>query len=81
MSLADEIYQHSLTLPDEAAREALDFIEFLEQRYGKKATSAPKPETGNGEQWKKQLASMPNVGSDEDFVRQKDFGRDVSWDI
>ena len=31
--LAETIYQHSLNLPETAAREALDFIEFLEQRY------------------------------------------------
>ena len=34
MTLAELIYQHSLRLPEPAAREALDFIEFLEQRYG-----------------------------------------------
>lgn len=34
MTLAEVIYQHSLRLPEVAAREALDFIEFLEQRYG-----------------------------------------------
>lgn len=33
MTLAETIYQHSLNLPEEAAREALIFIEFLEQRY------------------------------------------------
>ncbi len=33
MNLAETIYQHSLNLPDNAAREVLDFIEFLEQRY------------------------------------------------
>lgn len=33
MNLAESIYQHSLNLPEIAAREALDFIEFLEQRY------------------------------------------------
>lgn len=33
MTLAEAIYQHSLKLPERAAREALDFIEFLEQRY------------------------------------------------
>jgi hypothetical protein len=33
MNLAETIYQHSLNLPESAAREALDFIEFLEQRY------------------------------------------------
>jgi hypothetical protein len=32
MNLAEIIYQHSLTLPDSAAREVLDFIEFLEHR-------------------------------------------------
>ena len=33
MTLAEAIYQHSLALPEPAAREVLDFIEFLEQRY------------------------------------------------
>ena len=33
MNLAETIYQHSLNLPETAAREALDFIEFLEQHY------------------------------------------------
>lgn len=34
MTLAEAIYRSSLNLPDSAAREALDFIEFLAQRYG-----------------------------------------------
>lgn len=34
MTLAEVIYQRSLRLPEQAAREALDFIDFLEQRYG-----------------------------------------------
>lgn len=34
MTLAETIYQRSLNLPEAAAREALDFIEFLGQRYG-----------------------------------------------
>ncbi len=33
MTIAETIYQRSLHLPEHAAREALDFIEFLEQRY------------------------------------------------
>lgn len=37
MSLAENIYQHSRRLPEQAAREALDFIQFLEQRYVDKA--------------------------------------------
>jgi hypothetical protein len=34
MTLAEAIYQRSMLLPEPAAREALDFIEFLAQRYG-----------------------------------------------
>lgn len=34
MNYADAIYRRSLSLPDPAAREALDFIDFLLQRYG-----------------------------------------------
>ena len=33
MTLAETIYQHSLHLPEPAAREALAFIESLEKRY------------------------------------------------
>jgi len=33
MNLAETIYQHSLNLSETAAREVLDFFEFLEQRY------------------------------------------------
>jgi hypothetical protein len=41
MTLAETIYRHSLHLPEQAAQEALDFIEFLEQRYSTVRT-APK---------------------------------------
>lgn len=40
MSLAETIYQRSLKLPDAAAQEALDFIEFLNQRYGVTETTS-----------------------------------------
>lgn len=39
MNYAEAIYRRSLVLPEMAAREALDFIEFLAQRYA----SAPQP--------------------------------------
>lgn len=39
MTLAEIIYQRSLRLPESAAREALDFIEFLERRYGVDSSS------------------------------------------
>ena len=38
MTLAETIYQHSLSLPEPAAREVLDFIQFMEQRYRVTAT-------------------------------------------
>lgn len=38
MTLAENIYHHSQNLPEQAAREALDFIEFLEQRYAKNSS-------------------------------------------
>lgn len=38
MTLAETIYQHSLSLPEPAAREVLDFIQFMEQRYFVTAT-------------------------------------------
>lgn len=41
MNLAETIYQHSLRLPEPAAREVLDFIEFLESRQAQ----ASRPET------------------------------------
>lgn len=43
MNLAETIYRHSLHLPEQAAREALDFIEFLEQRYGTVRTAPKAP--------------------------------------
>ena len=34
MTLAETIYKHSLHLPEPVAREVLDFIQLIEQRYG-----------------------------------------------
>lgn len=41
MNLAETIYQHSLRLPEPAAREVLDFIEFLESRQTQVSRSDP----------------------------------------
>lgn len=38
MTLAESIYQHSLNLPEPAAREALNFIQYLERRYSAAGT-------------------------------------------
>ena len=49
MTLVEAIYEHSQRLPEAAAREVLDFIEFLEQRYGKQvqAAAAPRRQAGS----------------------------------
>lgn len=39
MTIADIIYAHSRRLPEQAAREALSYIEFLEYRYGVRSTA------------------------------------------
>ena len=41
MTLAENIYHHSRNLPEQAAREALDFVQFLEQRYAGKSAARP----------------------------------------
>ena len=43
MTLAENIYHHSRNLPEQAAREALDFVEFLEQRYARNPSLSPSP--------------------------------------
>ena len=44
MTLAETIYQHSLHLPEPAAREALAFIQRLEERYGIVPTAPKAPD-------------------------------------
>lgn len=73
MNLAEAIYQHSLNLPEIAAREALDFIEFLEQRY------APIPANKHQNDTEAFLAAIAG-GLSEDFpddISDDDLGVDV----
>lgn len=74
MTLAETIYQHSLKLPEAAAREALDFIEFLEQRYGK----SPALEKRNDDT-EAFLAALAGGLSDDfpDDISDKDLGVDA----
>lgn len=70
MNLAETIYQHSLNLPENAAREALDFIEFLEQRY------APTPAGANDTE---AFLTAIAGGLSEDFpddINDADLGTD-----
>jgi hypothetical protein len=73
MSLSDTIYKHSLNLPEAVAKEALDFIVFLEQRYGIKTTPKVSSDT---EAFLQAVAD----GLSEDFpddINDDDLGNDV----
>lgn len=74
MSLAETIYQHSLNLPEAAAREALDFIEFLEHRYARGQHPA------NATPWEKQVRALAfTLNSDfPDDIDDSDLGVDAS---
>jgi hypothetical protein len=45
MSIAEIIYAHSRRLPEQAAREALRYIEELERRYGVRPAENAGPDT------------------------------------
>ncbi len=72
MTLAEQIYEHSRKLPEQAAREALDFIEFLERRYSGRVT-APAGDTDAF------LAAVAGKLSDDfpDDITDEDLGEDV----
>jgi hypothetical protein len=73
MSLSDTIYQHSLNLPEAVAKEALDFIFFLEQRYGIKNTPIVSTDT-------EAFLQAVACGLSEDFpddISDDDLGTDV----
>lgn len=74
MNLAETIYQHSLNLPETAACEALDFIEFLEQRY------APVPADTKQQNDTEAFLTAIAGGLSEDFpddISDDDLGDDV----
>lgn len=72
MTLAEQIYQHSQRLPEQAAREALDFIEFLERRYAGKGGSL----SGDTEPFLDAVAGK--LGGDfPDDITDDDLGTDV----
>jgi len=72
MSLAENIYHHSRKLPEQAAREALDFIQFLEQRYAGKAAS-------RAEDTESFLAAVTGTLGDDfpDDITDDDLGTDA----
>jgi len=51
MTLADAIYERCIKLPDEAVREALDFVDFLGQRYGAAENAIATEDATSYEAW------------------------------
>lgn len=74
MTLAEAIYHHSLHLPEQAAREVLDFIEFLEQRY---STTRMEPKSLNDTE--AFLAAVAGTLGDDfpDDITDDDLGIDA----
>ncbi len=74
MSLAEVIYAHSLRLPEPEAREALAYIERLEDRYGVAPLAALGPDDTE-----RFLAAVAGGLSDDftDDIANDDLGTDV----
>lgn len=72
MNLAETIYQRCLNLPEPLAREVLDFILFLEQRYAKDKLK-PSAQNDNTETF---LAALSGSLSDDspDDINDSDLG-------
>ena len=67
-------YQHTIRIPDNIP----DGMTLKVLLWVDESVSANK----NTEQsWKDLLASMPNVGSDEDFSRPLEYAREQTWDF
>lgn len=74
MSLAEVIYAHSLRLPEPAAREALAYIEGLEDRYG-----VALPAVADPQDTERFLATVSGGLSDDfpDDIADDDLGLDA----
>lgn len=64
MTLAEKIYQKSRALPEDAAREAPDFIEFLAERYGGKESAMASEATLDEESRQKALEYLDTLRID-----------------
>ena len=74
MTIAEIIYAHSRRLPDQAAREALTYIEFLEERDG--ARSPPEGEQDDTETFLEAVAGGLSADFPDD-IADVDLGKDT----
>lgn len=59
MNYAWAIYEHSRRLPEAAAKEVLDFVQFLELRHGTKAPQDESLEQARRDAAVERLANLP----------------------
>jgi hypothetical protein len=80
MNYAQTIYQRSLQLPDPAAQEALDFIDFLLQRYT--VTAKAPPQVGSRQDTAAFLKAIADGWGDDfpDDIDDTDLGVDSPRD-
>lgn len=73
MTLPETIYAHARALPADLQREALDFIEYLERRYG---VAPPATNAQNTDAFIARFAG--SLGSDfPDDIDESDLGTDA----
>jgi hypothetical protein len=66
-------FQHTIRIPDYVPDGiALRVLLLVDE-------NAIKRNDTENNHWKNLLGSMPDVGSDEDFARSLDYGREISW--
>ena len=66
-------FQHTIRVPD-------DIPDGITLRVSLLVDDSNTKNDSDNSRWKTLLGSMPNVGSDEDFARPLDYGREISWD-
>lgn len=82
MNYAQTIYQRSLQLPDTAAQEALDFIDFLLQRYAPATARTPRHGDAPEQDTVAFLRAVAGGWGDDfpDDIDDTDLGTDVPRD-
>ena len=66
--------QHTIRIPDEVRDGVTVRVLLLVEEQNINSNNT------DNKRWKNLLGSMPDVGSDQDFTRTLDYGREISWD-
>ena len=66
--------QHTIRIPDEIRDGVTVRVLLLVEEQNIHSNNT------DNQRWKNLLGSMHDVGSDQDFTRTLDYGREISWD-